>query len=66
MPDTQEAEKKPRIPDYKLKALDKSTGQTNEVGAAWENENGSIAIRLNLYIVLHHNPNLVLTLFPNR
>ena len=35
-----------RLPDYKLKALDKTNNETGEVGAAWLNKkDGSISIR---------------------
>jgi hypothetical protein len=53
------------LPDYKLKVMDKTTGQKAEVGAGWKNANGSISIQLNLCVALHPNPNQVLTLFPN-
>lgn len=55
---------KGRLPDYKLCVKDMTTEHKAEVGAGWKNENGSISIRLNLCSVIHHNPNLVLTLFP--
>lgn len=63
-------ETKPRpakgpTPDYNLSALDKVTSQRAQIGAGWKNEDGSISIRLNLCTFIHHNPNLVLTLFPN-
>lgn len=53
-----------RKPDYRLAALDKETDDTDRVGAAWKNDNGSISIRLNTFVHLIGNKNLVLTLFP--
>lgn len=54
-----------RLPDYKLKILDKKTGTKGEVGAAWLNEDNSISIQLNVCVVLERKPDVVITLFPN-
>lgn len=51
-------------PTHRLKVLDKITERANEVGAGWQNEDGSISIQLNLCVELASNPNLVITLFP--
>lgn len=53
-----------RHPDFRLKALDKLTEIRGEVGAGWQNEDGSISIRLDPWTILESNPNLLLTLFP--
>ena len=52
-----------RKPDYRLHALNKGTDEKNRIGGAWENEDGSISIRLDAFIVLQAGPELVLTLF---
>lgn len=54
-----------RRPDFILKALDKATGQkSGKIGAGWQNENGSISLKVDMCVVLTSNPNLILTLFP--
>lgn len=53
-----------RVPDYRLRVLNKETNQRATVGAGWLNENESISIRLDLCSVLTADPNLVITLFP--
>jgi hypothetical protein len=53
-----------RLPDYKLRAMDKATSKKAEVGAGWLNGDGSISLQLNICVLLQHDPDLVLTLFP--
>jgi hypothetical protein len=53
-----------RMPDYRLSALNKSTNEKNNVGAAWKNDNGTISIRVDYCVVIHSSKDLVLTLFP--
>lgn len=53
-------------PDYKLHALDKETQEKNRIGAGWINEDGSIRVKLDAFVVLQASPNLVLTLFPEK
>lgn len=53
-----------RKPDYRMHALKKGTDEKNRVGGAWANEDGSISIRLDAFVVLQADPDLVLTLFP--
>lgn len=56
---------KGRKPDYRLKAMNKATGVKNRnVGAAWVNEDGSISIDIDAFVVLPGGPELVLTLYP--
>ena len=55
-----------RKPDWDLKAMVKDTDEKNRVGAAWSNENGSISIVLDPFIVLQSSKQLVLTLFPRK
>lgn len=58
-------------PDYWLKAMNKRVAgkvATGKVGAGWKNNDGSISIDLNAFVVLEtvtHSPeDLVITLFP--
>ena len=44
--------------------MNKETGQKNEVGAGWQNEDGSITIVLDYKIVLSQRKGDVYTLFP--
>ncbi len=41
-----------RPPDYRLRAFNKMTLKATNIGAGWENENGSITIVLDPFIVL--------------
>lgn len=54
-----------RKPDYNVHAMDKRTNQKARVGAAWVNDNGTISIVLNNFVVLQGNIDLVVTLFVN-
>lgn len=55
-----------RSPDYFLAALDKETDdRNNRIGAAWEEDDGSIAIKLDHFVQLKGDRNLLLKLFPN-
>ncbi len=57
---------KPRKPDYLLKAMNKTTGEkTGRIGAAWNNEDGSINIVLDLCVQLSGDKDIELRLFPN-
>ena len=53
-----------RMPDYDLKVLCKSTGQTTYIGAGWKNDDGSICVKLDLCCTMPSDPDLVYTLFP--
>ncbi len=56
---------KGRTPDFELKAMNKGTDRSHRVGAAWMNDNGSISINLDEFVVLSgKDNNLVLSLFP--
>ncbi len=54
-----------RRPDYILSALCKRTELRGRVGAAWVNEDGTLSIKLNAFVVLSANDDLVITLFEN-
>lgn len=51
-------------PTHRLKVLNKHTDARAEIGAGWQNEDGSIAIRLNPCVVLTAESMIVITLFP--
>lgn len=54
-----------RQPDYSLGALDSSTDEKNpKIGAAWKNEDGTISININDFVVLRGSKTLYLRLFP--
>lgn len=54
-----------RQPDYSLGALDTSTDEKNpRIGAGWLNEDGTISISLNDFIVLRGSKTMYLRLFP--
>ncbi len=59
------AKNKPRRPDFNLSALDKTTEVRGKVGAAWKNDDGTISIRLDPFVVLSGSSNLELRLFVN-
>jgi hypothetical protein len=57
---------KSRRPDFILKAMNKTTDQrTGKIGAAWINQDGSIALVLDPAVQIHSDPELVIMLFPN-
>jgi hypothetical protein len=56
---------KPRRPDYRVGAMNKATDAKNNVGGAWLNEDGTIAVILDNFIVLQGGKDLLITLFPN-
>jgi len=53
-----------RTPDFVLKALNKETDKKGKVGAAWENDDRSVSISLDPFVVLSGQDSIVLTLFP--
>lgn len=53
-----------RKPDFRLKGMNKKTDLKGDVGAGWQNPDGSISIDLNAFVVLSGGRELVLTLFP--
>lgn len=55
-----------RKPDYDLSALSNTNDIRGKVGAAWINDDGSINIKLNPFVVLNSHDNLQLRLFPYR
>ena len=53
-----------RMPEYRLKILNKSTDKrNNDAGAGWVNKDGSISVILNPGIILTDNSDYVYTLF---
>ena len=53
-----------RMPDFQLHALNKATEARSQVGAAWQEDDGRISIKLNQFVTLEASPDLVLSLFP--
>lgn len=52
-----------RPPEYRLKALNKVTNKKGAVGAGWLNQDGSISIVLDSFVVLSGQDDLLITLF---
>lgn len=54
-----------RKPDYRVGALNKRTNSKNILGGAWKNEDGTISVVLDDFVVLsQHSKELLITLFP--
>lgn len=54
-----------RRPDYVLRALNKRTDErVTHLGAAWRNDDGSITLAIDRFVVLPTEPDWLLTLFP--
>ena len=51
-------------PDYSLAWMDKDTGDKGNIGAAWQNDDGTISIKLNACVYLAQGSNIRITLFP--
>jgi hypothetical protein len=59
------SKKQARKPEYRLKAMNKVTGEKcRNAGAGWVNTDGSISVHVEPFIVLRGGSDLVLTLFP--
>ena len=57
----------PRKPDYKLSATTRqgvTPVRKGQIGVAWANPDGSVAIKLDPFVVISAADNLVITLFP--
>lgn len=55
-----------RKPEYRVAAMSKKTDIKGNVGAAWFNPDGSIAIVLDAFVVLHGGKDTLITLFPTK
>lgn len=53
-----------RKPDYQLSYLNKTTEEKGVIGCGWQNDNGSISVKLNPLVVMQAGPSVVFTLFP--
>lgn len=54
-----------RKPDYSVGAMNKITGEKQfSVGGAWKNDDGPISIKLDPFVVLTGNKDIVITMFP--
>lgn len=52
-----------RLPTHRLKVFDKTSENRGELGAGWENDDGSISSVVNPGCSLVYNPDFVYTLF---
>lgn len=54
-------------PDYRLGVLNKDTEErASNLGAGWLNDDGSISLVINPYVVLPTGKQYVMTLFPEK
>ena len=53
-----------RKPEFKLKAFNKKDERRGDLGAGWQNADGSVTIQLNPYVVISYDTDTVITLFP--
>ncbi len=53
-----------RLPDYRIKALNKDTDERDYIGAAWQNDDGSIGLKFNPFVVVPVGSDFAITLFP--
>lgn len=60
---TESTKPAPRQPDYNVSCLNKQTEVKGKIGAAWINDDGSIRIVLDPFVVLPPSPVAVITLF---
>ncbi len=54
----------PTKPTHKLKAFNKLTGKSAEVGAAWANADGTINVHINPFVTLEAKDHFAFILFP--
>ena len=55
-----------RKPDYRVGAMNKETDvKAYRVGGAWKNDNGTITVILDAFVIFPGGPDTLLTLFPN-
>jgi hypothetical protein len=52
-----------RKPDWELRYLNKDTDEKSQAGVGWNNDDGSIRIKLNARIMLIGEKSCILTLF---
>ena len=52
-----------RRPDYEIKALNKDTQERGPIGAGWLNEDGSIYLKFNPFVVLPVGAHMAITAF---
>lgn len=55
-----------RQPDYKVGCLDKTDNRKGNVGAAWLNEDGTISMVFDPFVVIQGGRDRLITLFPNQ
>lgn len=55
-----------RKADYRVGAMNKKTDAKSTIGAAWGNEDQTISIVINDFVVISGGKDLLITLFPNK
>lgn len=55
-----------RKPDYTVAAMNKATDAKSNIGGAWGNPDGSIAIVIDPFVVIHGGKDMLITLFPRK
>lgn len=55
---------KPRKPDFIIRAKNKNGTQKGEIGAAWLNEDGSLFLKFNPYVVVPVGDDFAIAAFP--
>lgn len=53
-------------PHYRVGCLDKSDDRKSNVGAAWINQDGTISVIIDAFVVVHGGKQTLITLFPNK
>lgn len=53
-----------RTPDFRVAALNKRTDEKATIGAAWKNEDGTIAVVLHSFTKIEGSKDILITLFP--
>lgn len=56
--------KKGRTPDFQVKAMNKENNRSHRIGAAWLNDNGTLSIDIDEFVVISGRDRPVITLFP--
>jgi hypothetical protein len=53
-------------PDYRVGCLDKQTDAKGNIGAAWINDDGTISIVIDAFVVIRGGKQTLITLFPEK
>jgi hypothetical protein len=55
-----------RKADFNVAALNKRTDAKSNVGVAWKNDDGTVSITLNAFVVIEGGKDMLITLFPSK